>query len=108
MTPDQVARRRAGDGFAEHLDAAGQVRPASGLLDLLAAYWVTGEIRFSWGRRSQEHPRRSAGSPANGWTSPRRRRTSRGCVTSWPQGTRTITAVPEHGTRRRTEPCVSR
>ncbi|MFD7695485.1 hypothetical protein [Streptomyces sp. NPDC059805] len=47
LTPDQVARRWAGDVFAEDLDAADQVRLAFGLLDLLDAYWVTCEIRFA-------------------------------------------------------------
>ncbi|MFJ8297939.1 hypothetical protein ACIQ9R_18890 [Streptomyces sp. NPDC094447] len=47
LTADQVAHARAGDVFAEDLDAADRLRLAFGLLDLLDEYWVTCEIRFA-------------------------------------------------------------
>ncbi|MEV6756805.1 hypothetical protein [Streptomyces sp. NPDC051214] len=47
LTSNEVALSRAGDVFAEDLDAADQVRLAFGLLDLLDEYWVTCEIRFA-------------------------------------------------------------
>ncbi|MFF2198002.1 hypothetical protein [Streptomyces sp. NPDC058157] len=47
LTANQVAHSWSGDVFAEDLDAAGQVRLALGLLDLLDEYWVTCEIRFA-------------------------------------------------------------
>lgn len=48
LTAAQVAHSWAGEVFAaDDLDAAGQVRLAFGLLDLLDEYWVTCEIRFA-------------------------------------------------------------
>ncbi|MCX4632296.1 hypothetical protein [Streptomyces sp. NBC_01443] len=47
LTANDVAHARAGDVFAEDLDAAEQLRLAFGLLDLLDEYWVTCEIRFA-------------------------------------------------------------
>ncbi|MFF3323184.1 hypothetical protein [Streptomyces sp. NPDC002889] len=46
LTANEVAHDWAGVVFTdERLDAAGQLRLAFGLLDLLDAYWVTSEIR---------------------------------------------------------------
>jgi hypothetical protein len=48
LTANEVAHTWAGRVFADEcLDAAGQVRLAFGLLDLLNDYWVTCEIRFA-------------------------------------------------------------
>lgn len=48
LTAGQVAHSWAEEVFADDdLDAAGQVRLAFGLLDLLDEYWVTCEIRFA-------------------------------------------------------------
>ncbi|MFI1445730.1 hypothetical protein [Streptomyces virginiae] len=47
LTANDVAHTWAGDVFAEDLDAAGRLRLAFGLLDLLDEYWVTSAIRFA-------------------------------------------------------------
>ncbi|MCX4717024.1 hypothetical protein OG818_14565 [Streptomyces virginiae] len=47
LTANDVAHTWAGDVFAEDLDAAGRLRLAFGLLDLLDEYWVTCAIRLA-------------------------------------------------------------